>query len=58
MSTQSAKEATVFDLRAEVEMRLHSDKLARELALAKQREEGGEESIVDESTPPLTPSHD
>jgi hypothetical protein len=29
----------VFDLRTEAEMRLHSEKTARELALKKQREE-------------------
>jgi hypothetical protein len=29
----------MFDFRKEAEMRLHSEKLARELALAKQREE-------------------
>lgn len=32
----------MFDLRSEAEMRLHSEKLAKELALAKQREEGSE----------------
>jgi hypothetical protein len=36
----------VFDLRTEAEMRLHSEKTARELALKKQREEGSENSIV------------
>src|SRR3954466_4873549 len=33
---QSPKEATVFDLRTEAEMRLHSEKTARELALKRQ----------------------
>ena len=33
----------VFDLRTEAEMRLHSEKTARELALKKQREEEGRE---------------
>jgi hypothetical protein len=32
----------MFDLRTEAEMRLYSDKAARELAVRKQREEGGE----------------
>jgi hypothetical protein len=39
----------VFDLRTEAEMRLHSEKTARELALKKQREEGveGGEDVED-----------
>ncbi|MGW2718827.1 hypothetical protein [Streptomyces sp. NPDC001492] len=56
-----AKEATVFDLRTEAEMRLHSEKTARELALKKQREEigtapgvAGEESATAETQPPPT----
>ncbi|ELS52352.1 hypothetical protein STVIR_6734 [Streptomyces viridochromogenes Tue57] len=32
----------VFELRKEAEMRLHSEKLARELALKKRRAEDGE----------------
>lgn len=32
----------MFDLRTEAEMRLHSDKMAKELALKKQREEAEE----------------
>jgi hypothetical protein len=36
----------VFDLRTEAEMRLHSEKLARELALKKQGEEGGEHATT------------
>lgn len=45
----------MFDLRTEAEMRLYSDKLARELALKKQREgeEGSQDNIVAQ-TPPLT----
>ncbi|WP_369168438.1 hypothetical protein AB5J49_11330 [Streptomyces sp. R28] len=39
---QSSKEAMVFDLRTEAEMRLFSEKTARELALKKQRDEGVE----------------
>ncbi|MEW2401609.1 hypothetical protein [Streptomyces sp. NPDC046862] len=34
----------VFDLRTEAEMRLHSEKTAKELALKKQREESGEKA--------------
>ncbi|MBC9729430.1 hypothetical protein [Streptomyces sp. TRM68367] len=34
----------MFDLRKEAEMRLHSEKLAKELALAKQREESEEQT--------------
>lgn len=37
----------MFDLRTEAEMRLHSDTMAKELALKKQREEGAE---TDENT--------
>ncbi|MET7693150.1 hypothetical protein ABZT06_35205 [Streptomyces sp. NPDC005483] len=33
----------VFDLRTEAEMRLYSDRVARDLAARKEREEGGEE---------------
>ncbi|MFF7165434.1 hypothetical protein ACFZBP_29350 [Streptomyces sp. NPDC008086] len=42
----------VFDLRTEAEMRLFSEKTARELALKKQREEGVEsdESTIAESS--------
>jgi hypothetical protein len=36
---ETPEEATMFDLRTEAEMRLHSEKTARELALKKQREE-------------------
>lgn len=39
---QGLKEAMVFDLRTEAEMRLFSEKTARELAEKKQREEGVE----------------
>jgi hypothetical protein len=39
----------VFDLRTEAEMRLHSDKLARELALKKQLEESGENNTTTEA---------
>lgn len=39
---QCLKEAMVFDLRTEAEMRLFSEKTAKELALKKQREEGVE----------------
>lgn len=50
----------MFDLRTEAEMRLHSEKTARELALKKQREEtltahdAGEESASAETQPPPT----
>lgn len=50
----------MFDLRTEAEMRLHSEKTARELALKKQREETltapgtGEESPSAETQPPPT----
>ena len=50
----------MFDLRTEAEMRLHSEKTARELALKKQREETpkapgtGEESASAETQPPPT----
>ncbi|MER5210183.1 hypothetical protein ABT063_06250 [Streptomyces sp. NPDC002838] len=37
----------MFDFRKEAEMRLHSEKLARELALAKQREEGDKGNTED-----------
>jgi hypothetical protein len=43
-------EATLFDLRTEAEMRLHSDRVARELAMKKRREEGGEEQAVADAT--------
>ncbi|MET7730059.1 hypothetical protein ABZT02_01660 [Streptomyces sp. NPDC005402] len=43
------REAMVFDLRAEAEMRLHSDRVARELAVRKQCEEGGEQQAVAEA---------
>lgn len=38
----------MFDLRTEAEMRLHSEKTARELALRKRREESGEHDVVTE----------
>lgn len=50
----------VFDLRTEAEMRLHSEKTARELALRKQIEEtrtapdAGEESATAQTQPPPT----
>jgi hypothetical protein len=40
----------LFDLRTEAEMRLHSDKVARELALKKRLEEDGEEQTVADAT--------
>jgi hypothetical protein len=43
-------EAPLFDLRTEAEMRLHSDRVARELAMKKRREEGGEEQTVADAT--------
>ncbi|MET9834207.1 hypothetical protein ABZ078_34050 [Streptomyces sp. NPDC006385] len=45
----------VFDLRAEAEMRLFSERTARELALRKQREEGveSEKPTTTETTAPL-----
>jgi len=43
----------VFDLRTEAEMRLHSEKTARELALRKQREEGGESGVASEVAAPV-----
>ncbi|BBC29597.1 hypothetical protein SGFS_008910 [Streptomyces graminofaciens] len=36
----------MFDLRTEAEMRLHSEKTARELALQKQREDGSVDAIA------------
>ncbi len=36
----------MFDLRTEAEMRLHSEKVAKELALKKQREEGVEKEVA------------
>ena len=50
----------MFDLRTEAEMRLHSEKTARELALKKQREEAptppgaGEEDATAGTQPPPT----
>ncbi|MGW2566397.1 hypothetical protein [Streptomyces sp. NPDC001537] len=50
----------MFDLRTEAEMRLHSEKTARELALKKQREEAvtapgaDEESASAQTQPPPT----
>ncbi|MFE7272714.1 hypothetical protein [Streptomyces sp. NPDC057623] len=43
----------VFDLRTEAEMRLFSEKTARELALKKQREEG-----VESEEPPIAQTSD
>lgn len=40
----------LFDLRTEAEMRLYSDRMARELAVKKQREETGEEQVVADAT--------
>jgi hypothetical protein len=47
----------MFDHRKEAEMRLHSEKLARELALAKQREEGSESNIVTHAPPRSDEGH-
>jgi hypothetical protein len=41
----------VFDLRTEAEMRLYSEKMARELALKKKREEGIENDLAAQSPP-------
>lgn len=41
----------MFDRRTEAEMRLHSEKLARELAVAKQREGGREKELVTHAPP-------
>jgi hypothetical protein len=46
---QSVKEAMVFDLRTEAEMRLYSEKTAKELALKKQGEEAAEEHATAEA---------
>jgi hypothetical protein len=43
------KEATVFDLRTEAEMRLFSEKTAKELAVKKQRDEVAEEPATAEA---------
>ncbi|MEU5346978.1 MULTISPECIES: hypothetical protein [unclassified Streptomyces] len=47
----------MFDLRAEAEMRLHSDRTASELALKKQREEAGENNDVTETPPEADEVH-
>jgi hypothetical protein len=47
----------VFDLRTEAEMRLYSEKMARELALKKKREEGIENDIVTQSPPRVDEGH-
>jgi hypothetical protein len=47
----SSKEATVFEHRTEAEMRLYSERTARELALKKQQEEDGENNDVIETPP-------
>lgn len=41
----------MFEHRTEAEMRLYSERAARELALKKQREEGGEDNDVIETPP-------
>ncbi|MFD5230414.1 hypothetical protein ACFZCT_21860 [Streptomyces qaidamensis] len=41
----------MFDERKEAEMRLYSEKLARELALKKEREEAAAEPTEDPETP-------
>ncbi|NEA98703.1 hypothetical protein [Streptomyces sp. SID13726] len=45
-----SREVALFDLRTEAEMRLYSDKTAKELAVKKQREEVGEEQAVADAT--------
>jgi len=47
----------VFDLRTEAEMRLHSEKTARELALKKQHEEDTENSSVTQASPRVDEAH-
>ena len=47
----------MYDLRAEAEMRLHSEKKAKELALKKRREEGSENDIDTPTTPPSGQEH-
>ncbi len=47
----------MFDLRAEAEMRLYSENLAREIALKKQREEGSENNIVTQTPPRAGEGH-
>ncbi len=44
----------MFDLRTEAEMRLYSEKTARELASKRQRAEGGEHEAADRTTAPRT----
>ncbi len=44
-----SEEASVFDERKEAEMRLYSEKLARELALKKEREETDEPTETPET---------
>ncbi|WNM29389.1 hypothetical protein RKE30_02760 [Streptomyces sp. Li-HN-5-11] len=41
----------MFDRRTEAEMRLHSEKLARELSMAKQRERDREKELVTHAPP-------
>lgn len=48
----------MFDRRAEAEMRLHSDRTARELALKKRREEGSEDSEVTQTPPRADEVHE
>ncbi|MFE0380817.1 hypothetical protein ACFW1M_35820 [Streptomyces inhibens] len=47
----------MFDRRAEAEMRLYSEKLARELALKRHREEGSEHNIDTQTTSPADEGH-
>ncbi|WKX69236.1 hypothetical protein [Streptomyces sp. XD-27] len=47
----------MFDLRTEAEMRLYSEKLARELALKRHREKGGEGDADTETAPPPDEEH-
>ncbi|MEU7664599.1 hypothetical protein [Streptomyces lincolnensis] len=44
----------MFDLRTEAEMRLHSEKLAKELALKKQHEDTTEADDTPTTTDPTT----
>ncbi|WP_407547526.1 hypothetical protein QOM21_00715 [Streptomyces sp. Pv4-95] len=47
----------MYDLRAEAEMRLHSEKTAKELALKKRREDASENDIDTPTAPPSDQEH-
>ncbi|UYB40957.1 hypothetical protein SLV14_003637 [Streptomyces sp. Je 1-4] len=47
----------MFDLRTEAEMRLYSEKLAKELALKKLREKGSDSNTDTPKPPPADEGH-